>query len=494
LSLIDGCAVFNHIFATELSNGGYPDGLDDYRYRDEYNGRNLAGRSAMWKTICATNVSGEEQRQRDVLMGRIRTAVTALGLDASAITAAAVDVEQEDEQTTEAAAAASSEPPRKKCKSQASTAPRPSFTREPEDEEGSYTVNEEYVAFHPEEMFRELSNGRYLPIGTNKTRKKPVKKQKPPASEDETNATPSQANKELSETFAGGDEANVAQVGTQQTPPRNKKPAAHEAASFRPTSTGLPLRQSSTTTSHSQLGMAAQQPEAPLTDQQQAGDEQMTDATTTDAPASSATVPLMQMIHHSAATTTWNGTTPLSHPSAFIRQTDEVYYLGGKVYRAMIDEKEQDVMVCEHDHCASCKLSDKTGKRVIVAESKTGGLPFVHSGNLQAHRGQGFTFVPPAKVYPEGYPKHMWKTNVKFWDGQAREVMVCEHSRCKDCAGKEAVEKKAARYLPGGDLYEMKKRQEAARGGSRSRLFVVMSWRTVDRCVQACDALGVCCR
>jgi hypothetical protein len=56
----------------------------------------------------------------------------------------------------------------------------------------------------------------------------------------------------------------------------------------------------------------------------------------------------------------------------------------------------------------------------------------------------------------------MWKTRVTFSDGVKREVVVCVAAKCKHCSGEEAVNRRAARYLPGGDLYELKKAIERA--------------------------------
>lgn len=41
-------AVFNQIFASQLEENGYKDGMDPKRVTDTWNSRNLAGRSRGW--------------------------------------------------------------------------------------------------------------------------------------------------------------------------------------------------------------------------------------------------------------------------------------------------------------------------------------------------------------------------------------------------------------------------------------------------------------
>ena len=63
----------------------------------------------------------------------------------------------------------------------------------------------------------------------------------------------------------------------------------------------------------------------------------------------------------------------------------------------------------------------------------------------------------------------LFTTNVTFRarDGELKRVKtsMCVHSKCPDCSGQAAVDKRKARYEPGGDLYEKKKRQEEAKNG-----------------------------
>ena len=171
--------------------------------------------------------------------------------------------------------------------------------------------------------------------------------------------------------------------------------------------------------------------------------------------------PPLEMIHHSATTTEWKNNIPFSHSTAFIDHKDPVYKLGGKVSRSGIDGEEQDVMICNFDQCAKCKLGKNA---VIVTESKTEGLPFVHVSDFYSTQGIGFHYLPKTKACNDVYPKRMWKTKVTFWDGKERKVVACEGSICAHCSGQDTVAKKAARYNVGGDLYEENKAQGRAAG------------------------------
>jgi hypothetical protein len=147
----------------------------------------------------------------------------------------------------------------------------------------------------------------------------------------------------------------------------------------------------------------------------------------------------------------------------FINHDNPVYQLGGRVYRAIIDGKNQDVMICNKKQCRRCRKL-KTNDEIQAQEvSKTKCLPFVHAIDFRVVTRVGFEFNREIAAYSENYPKDMWKTRVTFSDGVKREVMVCVAANCAHCSGKEAVEKRNARYLPGGRLYPLVEAAERTR-------------------------------
>jgi hypothetical protein len=165
--------------------------------------------------------------------------------------------------------------------------------------------------------------------------------------------------------------------------------------------------------------------------------------------------PLLEMIH--AGPGYWGGRIPSSSSTAFIDHEDPLYELGGRVYLALIDGAQQDVMVCNRNRCARCNKTRIDQTLLDKSVSITKGLPFVHATDLEVVTRVGFKFKQEICEYNHRYPKDLWETRVMFSDDVERQMMVCVAANCKHCSGEEAVDTRAARCLLGGDLYELEK-------------------------------------
>ena len=168
----------------------------------------------------------------------------------------------------------------------------------------------------------------------------------------------------------------------------------------------------------------------------------------------------LDMIHK--RNVSWDEGDPSSSSTAFIDHEDPLYKLGGRVYRVIIKSTAQDVMICNRSQCARCSKTKIDKSLLDKSTSKTQGLPFVHATDLEVITRVGFQFKQDISKYSAKYPDDQWKTRVTFSDGVQREVSVCVAAKCSHCSGKEAVDRRAARYLPGGDLYKLKRAIERA--------------------------------
>ena len=173
------------------------------------------------------------------------------------------------------------------------------------------------------------------------------------------------------------------------------------------------------------------------------------------------TGPPLEMIHFFIKDAQGPDVVTRTSTKAFINHDNHVYQLGGRVYRAIINGKTQDVIICNKSQCRRCRKVKRDDELQALEVSKTKGLPFVYAVDFRAIARVGFEFNREVAAYNENYPKKMWQTKVSFSDGVRREVMVCVAADCEHCSGKEAVEERTARYLPGGRLYPLVK---AAKG------------------------------
>lgn len=162
----------------------------------------------------------------------------------------------------------------------------------------------------------------------------------------------------------------------------------------------------------------------------------------------------LEMIHVKKYTE-WKSGTPHASAKFFINHNADIYKFGGKVYRAVIEGKQADVMVCKHDRCAPCMKRKVDSAQLDISASPSEGLPFVHSADKEMITGTGFSFKPTSRDYNKDYPKDVWKTRVTFLDGVKREVVVCMAANCVVCSGQDAVDERVARYQPGGHLYPL---------------------------------------
>ena len=174
-----------------------------------------------------------------------------------------------------------------------------------------------------------------------------------------------------------------------------------------------------------------------------------------DSPSQGSKDPPLEMIHSFIKEVQEPDAVTHASSKAFIDHDNPVYQLGGRVYRVIIDGKNQDVMVCNKKQCRRCRKVKIDDELQAQEFSKTKGFPFVHAIDCRVIPRVGFHFNREIAAYSENYPKDMWKPEITFSDGVKREAMMCVAANCEHCSGKEAVEKRKARYLPGGRLYPL---------------------------------------
>ena len=468
---------FNHLFAAELQSAGYPEGIEPRRLQDEYNARFRDGRSKAWLPICNEEQSAEELQYRERLLQRINTAATAVG-------AQSADSEPPLSRTFIANTRATPARPAKKQKRMSKDMSKV----ETKAQGNNLNVSKQTLVPHSSadkqpdtqkkilKLSKPSDNGDVSTASdTNTTEREPPAHtaSRQPAKIETSNGEVKMAgngppdihlNKEDNPEAIGNNKNNATE--TDQTPALDDPNLTHSVTGK---TTQQILGDLEKTIDNAYGGIEAPDDgrslPTDLGDREVQAWEAYRDkvyAETGSHLRRDITGPPLEMIHHSTASTIWKGDVPHTLSSTFITHKDPVYQLGGKVFRAGIDSDEQDVMICDQNQCARCKFGRNDDKVVIVGESKTEGLPFVHASDFYATPGTGFHYLPKAKAYDSDYPKRMWKTNVAFWDGKQREVMVCEAGVCEHCSGTDVVAKKAARYRPGGDLYELKKAQERA--------------------------------
>ena len=313
--------IFNHLFANDLRQSGFPNGFNTYRIRDEYSAKFKAGRAKVWAQICKDEQSEEEQQARAHLKQRIEDAATAVGVELPGL-----------EETVE--------------NDGIEIGPAPTTLPAQSPPPSDHTLEQP-------------------------SPKRPTKKRK----------------------------ARI-DISNEEEDDQLAQPWLADATHL------------------------DQEP-----------------STVADEPA-----PALNMVHGTAETSQWLENIPHSLSAFFVPKKHEVYKLGGKVFRAVIDGDKQDVMVCNFRYGALCKLGPNVAKRVFASESPCNALPFIHESDLTVIPAAGFKYAPSTQGYDGVYPlrKFQWKTCVRFWDGKKRDIMTCVHARCSECAGQESVKKQKA--------------------------------------------------
>ncbi|KAK3703471.1 hypothetical protein LTR37_014461 [Vermiconidia calcicola] len=439
-ALEDQVHIFNLVYATELNNAGYTKGLTQHHYRDEYKHRFKAGKSGMWSKACGSPSDEETQKLHDSLPDTIKSAAEALGLEP-----ASPKKDKEDNAMFGEDQAAGT-----KTSSELETMPLTTKKRKPEAGEISITpkhknpsthgackVNEDYVALHPEQMFQKLPahSNRFVlqeahpAVPMTRKRAKTAKenngqlqtvsavinKVNADAANTSDHVLPAQTNQER--------QTGKAHEGdTPADPATNMAAAPHTVEYINAQHSYLKPRMSNEYTAGTTQPPDSMWPRTPypfpaekMIEGEAWDAENMRVILPQDPPATLS----LEMIHHSFEGTTWDAnSTPHSSAKAFIAHDDEIFLLGGKVYRAKIDREWLDVMICKSNQCTKCSPSEAVVKAAHGTESPTGGLPFVHASDCYCQtRGAGLLFAPKIKEYSPEYPVRMWKTKVSFKDG-----------------------------------------------------------------------------
>ncbi|TKA82531.1 hypothetical protein B0A55_02291 [Friedmanniomyces simplex] len=182
--------------------------------------------------------------------------------------------------------------------------------------------------------------------------------------------------------------------------------------------------------------------------------------------------PTLRMVHYRDCV--WPNDSPRCHTGAFVDQTTDVYKAGGKVFRVIINNMPQDVMICQMRICIYCitgKHDDTTKNANIgplslaAASTVTNGLPFVHNGDVMLDgRGMPRYFKGTSRGWSPVFPKDMYPSEVDFTvDGATLkkvQVMACYARHCETCHRPVTVEDELAKYRPGGKVYEAQKAEE----------------------------------
>ncbi|KAK0258584.1 hypothetical protein B0A54_06142 [Friedmanniomyces endolithicus] len=169
---------------------------------------------------------------------------------------------------------------------------------------------------------------------------------------------------------------------------------------------------------------------------------------------------ILNMVHHCDCT--WQDTSPSCPAGTFVDSADEVYKTGGKVFRTFINDKLEDVMICQPSICNYCTPGkDNAGASIADAapssrESAThvlNGLPFVHNGDVTLNgRGMPRYFKGTSSGWSPVFPKDMYQSVVDFTvDGETVEkvaVMACYARNCDSCTSKMTVDAEVVDYRP----------------------------------------------
>lgn len=509
-SIEDNARIFNHVFADDLSASGYTKGMTGVNLRDEYNGRLLSGRSKAWLWICQKKQSKEQVELREQFKQRIEEAAAllvqgqqddtvkeeAVGGGEEAVHAEEIgdvrkknasplgnhegvqiapghfdslamgagselyqmrmrpllDAQQLDHTHSQGTAPAASSVTKGSKKRQRHSNPY---------NNSEFTVNKDYVDYHPDQKFREVESGRYMVVESNDEdppqpkRTKKARTTGPEALNNDVEHSDLrkviQTAQDVARTGSGDEHStNLTEASALGSAPKQAKEKQPEPRESLATVFDL-------TDVHQELNDKRQE----FISDEQAPDTSATRVDSTLPPVdASSTVnitplskittsltagsagPALQIIHHSATSTTWKDNTPHSPSSAFVVRRDEAIFNSGKVFRGVIDGETQDVVVCNKQQCGKCLFAHiKKGRFAIAGASPTNGLPYVHTSDLQHDPKSGFHFQPQHRAYNTVFPwpQHMWKTSVTFWDGMKREVMVCNAKKCEECPDSEAA-------------------------------------------------------
>ena len=175
----------------------------------------------------------------------------------------------------------------------------------------------------------------------------------------------------------------------------------------------------------------------------------------------------LEMVHYRGVT--WPGNARLH--KGFIDHDNYMYKLGGKIYRVLVGDKQEDIMICNDKYCAYC-LSPSSHKTeweemgmgpVRASAYSAKSLPFVHASDcvvFNPAQHSGNFFMGCTKEYNEEYPENVFFPHVSFVDRdnniKRMKVAMCMITKCLQCTPAAQLEKKEARYKPGGDLHKKK--------------------------------------
>ncbi|KAK1089061.1 hypothetical protein LTR33_000228 [Friedmanniomyces endolithicus] len=154
---------------------------------------------------------------------------------------------------------------------------------------------------------------------------------------------------------------------------------------------------------------------------------------------------LLKMVHYRDCI--WQATSPRCHTGRYVNSTSDIYKAGGKVFRTSINNKLEDVMICQMSTCNYCitgnngsatDIADTLPKSRDAAATVVNGRPFVHNGDVTLDgRGMPRYFKGSSSGWSPDFPKDMYPSVVDFTvDGETVEkvaVMACYARNCDIC-------------------------------------------------------------
>ncbi|KAK1819244.1 hypothetical protein LTR12_006313 [Friedmanniomyces endolithicus] len=154
---------------------------------------------------------------------------------------------------------------------------------------------------------------------------------------------------------------------------------------------------------------------------------------------------LLKMVHYRDCI--WQATSPRCHTGRYVNSTSDIYKAGGKVFRTSINNKLEDVMICQMSTCNYCitgndgsatNIADTFPRSRDVAANVVNGRPFVHNGDVTLDgRGMPRYFKGTSSGWSPDFPEDMYPSVVDFTvDGVTVEkvaVIACYARKCDVC-------------------------------------------------------------
>ncbi|KAK0995011.1 hypothetical protein LTS01_006942 [Friedmanniomyces endolithicus] len=192
----------------------------------------------------------------------------------------------------------------------------------------------------------------------------------------------------------------------------------------------------------------------------------------------------LKMVHHRDCV--WQGPSSSCQAGTYVDSASEVYKTGGKVFRTFINDKLEDVMICQPSICGYCttgrddaaaSIDDAAPSSRESATHVLNGLPFVHNGDVTLDgRGMPRYFKGTSSGWSPVFPKDMYPSVVDFTvDGETVEkvaVMACYARNCNACTSNVKVVDETVDHRPvsrahkrqrvGGDEGEVRNRAMVA--------------------------------